>query len=168
MLKDYCDLCPLHRYPSFAQSTKDGKRKLLLPHASWDKKNLGIISRSAAITEQSCKKVVKGLYNELCLDPLLVVPGQASQDGQVLGPAVEPVHQPLFSKLLLVIESPRDINHLADACLVVLDLCCIYSTQFPQQDFSYSLTLVLLMIPSWLVYEKVECTVYDALPKQPV
>ena len=85
MLKDYCDLCPLHRYPSFAQSTKEGKRKLLLPHA-WDKKNLGIISRSAAITEQSCKKVVKGLYNELCLDPLLVVPGQASQDGQGLVP----------------------------------------------------------------------------------
>ena len=45
-----------------------------------------------------------------------------------LGPAVDPVHQPLFSKLLLVSESPRDINHLADACLVVLDLCCIYST----------------------------------------
>ena len=40
--------------------------------------------------------MVKGLYNELCLDPLLVVPGQASQDGQGLGPAVEPVHQPLF------------------------------------------------------------------------
>ena len=44
-----------------------------------------------------------------------------------LGPAVDPVHQPLFSKLLLVSEL-RDINHLADACLVVLDLCCIYST----------------------------------------
>ena len=50
-----------------------------------------------------------------------------------LGPAVKPVHQPLFfSKLLLVSESPRDINHLADACLVVLDLRCIYSTQFGQ------------------------------------
>ena len=45
-----------------------------------------------------------------------------------LGPAVDPVHQPLFSKLLLVSESTRDINHLADTCLVVLDLCCIYST----------------------------------------
>ena len=54
-IQDYCDLCPLHRYPSFAQSTKEGKRKLLLPHA-WDKKNLGIISRSAAITEYPVKK----------------------------------------------------------------------------------------------------------------
>ena len=75
--------------------------------------------------------MVKGLYNELCLDPLLVVPGQASQDGQGLVPGSCSRACPsatFFSKLLLVSESPRDINHLADACLVVLDLCCIYST----------------------------------------